>query len=174
MPISCATCSIRGSRIDQHGPGSASRYEWGGTQTRNFFAGPTVADIEYELLTSGTRSWRVGLGLFPYKYNRDASNLGEYLFRAGPYPTYIMTGGYSFINSAAVPLQGLKSRYEAGNLSFDAFLVTETTMPPLYDLSLAGVLRYRMLDGAVDVGAGVNLKRLIPIRPSRTVRAAST
>ena len=79
-----------------------------------------------------------------------------------------MTGGYSVITSAAVPLQGLKSRYEAGNLSFDAFLVTETTMPPLYDLSLAGVLRYRMLDGAVDVGAGVNLKRLVPIRPSRT------
>lgn len=142
--------------------------EWGGTQTRNFFAGPTVADIEYEMLESGSRSWRLGLGLFPYKYNRDASNLGEYLFRAGPYPTYIMTGGYSFINSASAPLQGLKSRYEAGNFTFDAFLVTETVMPPLYDLSLAGVVRYRMLEGAVDVGAGVNLKRLVPIRPSRT------
>lgn len=142
--------------------------EWGGTQTRNFFAGPTVADIEYEVLESGTRSWRVGLGLFSYKYNRDAANLGEYLFRAGPYPTYIMTGGYSFINSASAPLQGLKSRYQAGNFTFDAFLVTETVMPPLYDLSLAGVVKYRMLDGAVDLGAGVNLKRLVPIRPSRT------
>ncbi len=142
--------------------------EWGGTQTRNFFAGPTVADIEYEMLESGSRSWRLGLGLFSYKYNRDASNLGEYLFRAGPYPTYIMTGGYSFINSASAPLQGLKSRYEAGNLTVDAFLVTETVMPPLYDLSLAGVVRYRMLEGAVDLGAGINLKRLVPIRPSRT------
>src|SRR5690606_26483278 len=142
--------------------------EWGGTQTRNFFAGPTVADIEYEVLESGTRSWRVGLGLFSYKYNRDAANLGEYLFRAGPYPTYIMTGGYSFINSASAPLQGLKSRYQAGNFTFDAFLVTETVMPPLYDLSLAGVVRYRALDGAVDLGAGVNFKRLVPIRPSRT------
>ena len=142
--------------------------EWGGTQTRNFFAGPTVADVEYELQPGREGSWRVGMGLFPYKYNRDAANLGEYLFRAGPYPTYIMTGGYSFVNSASTQLQGLKTRYTAGNLSLDAFLVTETVMPPLYDLSLAGVVRYRALDGAVDLGAGVNFKRLVPIRPSRT------
>ena len=142
--------------------------EWGGTQTRNFFAGPTVADAEYELFPGRDRSWRLGLGLFPYKYNRDAANLGEYLFRSGPYPTYIMTGGYSFVNSASVPLQGLKSLYRAGDLSVDAFLVTETTMPPLYDLSLAAVVRYSAWDGLVDVGAGVNLKRIVPVRPSRT------
>ena len=142
--------------------------EWGGTQTRNFFAGPTVADVEYELLPGADASWRVGLGMFPYKYNRDAVNLGEYLFRTGPYPTYILTGGYSFINSAASMQQGLKSRFTAGNLTVDAFLVSETVMPPLYDLSLAGVVRYRAFDGLIDLGAGVNFKRLVPIRPSRT------
>jgi hypothetical protein len=142
--------------------------EWGGTQTRNFFSGPTVADVEYELLPGSDRSWRVGLGLFPYKYNRDAANLGEYLFRTGPYPTYILTGGYSFVNSASIPLQGLKSRYQAGDVSLDVMLVTETTMPPQYDLSLAGVLRYKAFDGLLDLGAGVNFKRLVPIRPSRT------
>jgi hypothetical protein len=142
--------------------------EWGGTQSRNFFAGPTVADIEYEVLPGQENSWRVGLGLFPYKYNRDAANLGEYLFRAGPYPTYILTGGYSLINSSAAQLQGLKSRYQAGNFSFDALFVSETVLPPLYDLSLAGIVRYSMWEGAVEVGAGVNFKRLVPIRPSRT------
>lgn len=142
--------------------------EWGGTQTRNFFSGPTVADVEYELLPGSDRSLRVGLGLFPYKYNRDASNLGEYLFRTGPYPTYILTGGYSFVNSASMPLQGLKARYGTGDLTVDVMLITETTMPPLYDLSLAGVVKYGILDGLLDVGAGVNFKRLIPIKPSRT------
>lgn len=142
--------------------------EWGGTQSRNFFAGPTVADIEYEVLPARDNSWRVGMGLFPYKYNRDASNLGEYLFRAGPYPTYILTGGYSLINSSSAQLQGLKSRYQAGAFSFDALFVSETVMPPLYDLSLAGIVRYSMAEGAVEVGAGVNFKRLVPIRPSRT------
>ncbi len=142
--------------------------EWGGTQSRNFFAGPTVADVEYELLPGSDHSLRVGLGMFPYKYNRDAANLGEYLFRAGPYPTYILTGGYSFVGSASAPLQGLKSRYESGGLTLDAFLLTETVMPPLYDLSLAAVARYRAFDGLLDLGAGVNLKRLVPVRPSRT------
>jgi hypothetical protein len=142
--------------------------EWGGTQTRNFFAGPTVADVEYELRPGSDKSWRVGLGLFPYKYNRDAANLGEYLFRSGPYPTYLLTGGYSFVNSASMQLQGLKSRFTAGNFSADVFLLTETTMPPLYDLSLAAVTRYRALDGLLDLGAGVNFKRIVPIRPSRT------
>jgi hypothetical protein len=142
--------------------------EWGGTQYRNFFAGPTVADIEYELLPYSGWSWRVGAGLFPYKYNPDAVNLGEYLFRSGPYPTYIMTGGYSFVNSASASLQGLKSRFEGGNLTVDVFFVTETVMPPLYDFSLAGVVRYSAFDGLLDVGAGVNFKRLVPVRPSKT------
>lgn len=142
--------------------------EWGGTQSRNFFAGPTVADVEYEFMPGSGRSLRVGAGLFPYKYNRDAANLGEYLFRAGPYPTYILTGGYSFVNSASAPLQGLKARFESGNLTLDAFLLTETVMPPLYDLSLAAVARYRAFDGLLDLGAGVNFKRIVPVRPSRT------
>jgi hypothetical protein len=142
--------------------------EWGGTQTRNFFAGPTVADVEYELRPGSPRSWRVGVGLFPFKYNRDAANLGEYLFRSGPYPTYIMTGGYSFINSASAQLQGFKTRFQAGNLTVDGFLLTETVMPPLYDLSLAAVARYRAFDGLLDLGAGVNFKRIVPIRPSKT------
>lgn len=142
--------------------------EWGGTQSRNFFAGPTVADVEYEVMPGRERSLRLGLGLFSYKYNPDAANLGEYLFRSGPYPTYIMTGGYSFVGSAAVPLQGLKTRYTAGNFSAEGFLISETTMPPLYDLSLAGVVKYRAFDGLLDMGAGVNFKRLIPIRASRT------
>src|SRR6185295_7047841 len=140
-----------------------------GSQYKNFFVGPTEADIEYQLLNNASESWRVGLGIFPYKYNPDASNLGEYLFRSGPYPTYIMTGSYVFLNNSAASLQGLKSFFTLGkNLSADVFLTTETTMPPLYDLSLAAMVKYRVAEGLLDLGAGVNFKRLIPIKPSRT------
>ncbi len=140
---------------------------WGGTQNRMFFVGPAVADLEYRAL-QGNTDWKVGLGMFGYKYNPDASNLGEYLFRSGPYPTYIMTGGYSLVNNTSSTLQGLKSFLSFGNLKADLFLTTETTMPPLYDLSLAGVFKYSLAGGLLDLGAGVNFKRLIPIRPSRT------
>ncbi len=141
---------------------------WGGTQYRSFFIGPTTADVEYEAFNDNAKSLYVGMGIFPYKYNPDASNLGEYLFRTGPYPTYIMTGGYSFVNNSGASLQGLKSRFTLGKFSADVFLTTETVMPPLYDLSLAGVIKYSLADGLLDLGAGVNLKRLVPLRPSKT------
>lgn len=142
--------------------------EWGGTQYKSFFVGPSVADLEYKVFSENDRELRLGLGMFGYKYNPDAANLGEYLFRTGPYPNYIMTGGYSFLNNSAATLQGLKGFYRNGNLTFDVFLTTETVMPPLYDLSLAGMIKYRIADGLMDVGLGVNAKRLIPIRPSKS------
>jgi hypothetical protein len=144
--------------------------EWGGTQYRSFFIGPSIAEVEYEVLDAHgeAASWRVGMGMFPVKYNPDAANLGEYLFRTGPYPTYILNGGYVYVNGANASLQGAKSRFTLGNLSADVFLTTETTMPPLYDLSLAGIIKYRAVDGLLDLGAGINFRRLIPIHPSRT------
>jgi hypothetical protein len=47
-------------------------------------------------------------------------------------------------------------------------LTTETNLPPLYDLSLAGIVKYSVGGGILDVMAGVNFKRLVPIRPSKT------
>ncbi len=142
--------------------------EWGGTQYKNFFVGPSEANVEYRWLSGEGREIGLGFGQFGYKYNPDATNLGEYLFRTGPYPNYILTGGYSFINSAYANLQGLKARFHQGSLSVDLFLTTETVMPPLYDLSLAGVMKYSVGGGLLELGLGINAKRLIPIRPSKT------
>jgi hypothetical protein len=141
---------------------------WGGTQYRSYFIGPAVADFEYTALESPNHQWIVGLGMFNFKYNPQASNLGEYLFRSGPYPTYVMTGAYGFIQNSAATLQGAKSRFKAGNWTADLFLTTETIMPPMYDLSLAGVLKYATPESLLTVGLGVNLKRLVSIRPSKT------
>jgi hypothetical protein len=141
---------------------------WGGTQYRSYFIGPAVADFEYLALETPTQKWMVGMGMFNYKYNPQASNLGEYLFRSGPYPTYVMTGAYGFINNSAATLQGAKSRFTAGNFSADLFLTTETTMPPMYDLSLAGVVKYTTPESLLTAGLGVNLKRLVSVRPSKT------
>jgi hypothetical protein len=138
---------------------------WGGTQYKNFFNGPTVADANYSF-----GSGSIGLGMFPFKYNRDAHNLGEYLFRSGPYPGYIGSGGYSYVGDNQAYLQGFKSKWTFGNLSADLLLLTETSVPPLYDLSLAGLVRYSIGEGLLDLTGGVNLKRLVPIRPSRTSR----
>jgi hypothetical protein len=47
-------------------------------------------------------------GIFPIKYNPDARDLGEYLYRSGTYPGVVYTGGWSYLNSAAYMAQGLR------------------------------------------------------------------
>lgn len=139
------------------------------TQNKAFFIGPTVADFTYATALGGG-TWSAGAGMFPYKYNAQASNLGEYLFRTGPYPTFIWSGGYAFVNDNHAVLQGFRTGYTRGGWSADLLLTTETVFSPLYDLSLAGVTRYALGDGLLELIGGVNFKRLLPVRPSRTER----
>ncbi len=143
---------------------------YGSSMYKLFFFGPSVAKAMYAFGNPDAPVLSLGGGLFPYKYNSDAADLGEYLFRSGPYPTYIMTGGVTFINDNSAYLQGFQANLHLGNLKVDALLTTETSLPPLYDLSLAVVGDYSIADGLVDVGAGVNFKRMIPINPDRTQR----
>lgn len=142
---------------------------WGGDQYRDFFVGPTIADFEYRR-DLGPGAWSIGMGMFPFKYNPDAANLGEYLFRSGPYPNYIWSGGYAYVGANQAYLQGLRSRFTSGNFSADVLLLTETTIPPLYDLSLASILKYTAGGGLLELTGGVNFKRLVPIHPSKTKR----
>lgn len=138
--------------------------EFGGSQYKAFFIGPTVAEGVY----SFGPGFSLGMGMFPYKYNRDARNLGEYLFRSGPYPTFLTTGGFTLVNDASASLQGFKARGRIGGVTLDALLVTETSLPPLYDWSLAALVGYSTPGGLLEAGAGANFKRLIQVRPSRT------
>lgn len=136
-----------------------------------FFYGPSIAKATYTFTDpEQADGFRLGGGLFPFKYNPDAANLGEYLFRSAPYPTYLTTGGLFFVGDNAAYLQGLHAQWRRGGFSVDGLLVTETFMPPLYDWSLAFLATYRIADGLAEVGAGVNFKRLIQIDPDRTVR----
>lgn len=136
-----------------------------------FFFGPSIAKATYTFGDpASSDGLRVGGGLFPFKYNPDAANLGEYLFRSAPYPSYLTTGGLLFVGDNSAYLQGLHANWRMGGLSLDGLFVTETFMPPLYDWSLALLASYRIADGIAEVGAGVNFKRLVQINPDRTVR----
>jgi hypothetical protein len=142
-------------------------------QRKAFFLGPARTEAVYHFGEDPRSPWlMVGTGMFPYKYNPDVSNLGEYLFRSRAYPTILNTGGYVFIGSAGATLQGFQANLRKGNLKADALLVTETELAPFYDWSLALVASYSVADGLLDVGAGVNFQHLIPVRPSRTTAEA--
>ncbi|MDB5102980.1 MAG: hypothetical protein JWP91_669 [Fibrobacteres bacterium] len=139
-----------------------------GSQHKGFFLGPTKAMADYHFGDPENPKVTLGAGMFMYKYNDDASDLGEYLYRSGAYPNYTVTGGYLLVNSAAANLQGLKSSLHFGNFKADLLLTTETSLAPLYDWSLGAIAGYSIAGGLLDLGAGVNFKRLIQVKPSRT------
>jgi hypothetical protein len=141
-----------------------------GSQRKAFFVGPTVTEAAYAFGDPGHPFLSLAMGMFPYKYNPEASDLGEYLFRTVPYPSVVMTGGYALANSAAAYLQGARASLRRGGLSLDLMLLTETTLAPLYDGSVAAVGAYRTPGGLLEIGAGVDFKRLLPVYPERTSR----
>jgi len=98
-------------------------------------------------------------GLFPFKYNPDARNLGEYLFRSGTYPAYIIT----MFDFAYARLSGFRLSSDLfGILHQDMLLTMETDIHPFNDFTLSYIAeagRGKAIDGAL----GVSLAHLFPV-----------
>jgi hypothetical protein len=104
------------------------------------------------------------LGLFNYKYNPDVRDLGEFLFRTGTYPAYIINN----FDFAMARLCGLQVRTRpVNNLTLDAIFISELQYYPLYDFSLAFLAEYNFFK-AFSFGAGVDFARIIPVDPTKT------
>ena len=106
-----------------------------------------------------TFSFDAAVGVMPFKYNEDAKNLGEYLFRTGEHPAYIQTS----FDYAYATLTGIRLNAQVFNsLSIDVLLTQETQVMPMNDLSLSVLAGYKVSD-VLDIGAGVMFDRLIPM-----------
>jgi hypothetical protein len=104
------------------------------------------------------------LGMFTYKYNAEATNFGEYLFRTGTYPTFVVTD----FDFPKVRLLGAYLTTDAvKNLHADLLALSEYQYFPLYDFSLAAIADYKLFD-ALDIGAGIDFARLFPVNSSKT------
>lgn len=148
--------------------------QFGGSQYKLFFVGPAIARVDYKFGNTEHPVFTLGGGMFPFKYNTDAVNLGEYLFRSTPYPTTLMTGGLNNVNDNSANVQGLIATYTKNQFSADFLLTTQTSLPPLYDGSLAGIAHYTSESGFLSLGAGVNFQRLFEVRPSHTQKKAAS
>jgi hypothetical protein len=110
----------------------------------------------------------VTFGRFPYKYDPDARNLGEYLFRSGTYPAYLITN----FDQPFARLTGLKLSSDLfgnsfGKLHQDLMLTFETDIPPYYDASLSYIADYDV--GKIfSAGLGVEFAHLISVDESQT------
>lgn len=119
---------------------------------------------------------QIAIGFFPYKYNPQATNMGEYLFnyRTGAYAPYIIN---DFDNCKA-RLLGFKISSELfGSLKQDLLFTSEMAVgnngnTPAGDYSLSYVAGYNVKK-IFDVGAGICFSRLVPIDPSQTTPLAN-
>ncbi len=112
-----------------------------------------------------TKPFSVTLGLFPYKYNPDVKNLGEYLFRTMAYPSYINAN----FDQPFVRILGLKfsSLLLGGNLRQDLILSNEWEQYPTKDFSLAYVAGMN-IGNIVDIGIGGQAFHLFSVRGNYT------
>jgi hypothetical protein len=120
----------------------------------------TEANASYLFGDVNSSSLSVMAGLFPYKYNPEARNLGEYLFRSGTYPAYLINN----FDRAYARLTGFKVSSEllGGNLHQDLIYNVETEIPPFYDGSLSYLVDYNFKK-IFDIGAGISFAHLVSV-----------
>jgi hypothetical protein len=122
-------------------------------------------------LFSDNDTMLVEFGYFPFKYNPQSTNLGEYLFRSNTYPPVVLSG---FENSIDKPkLGGLHLGYGCnalGKLRQDLLLTSELDIYPLHDLNLAYIATWAP-HPVFTIGAGVECARLIVFDPQKTTPA---
>ena len=101
----------------------------------------------------------VGVGFFPFKYNPDATNFGEYLFRVNPYPQYLVT----HFDASYQRLLGLRiSSNPVRGVKLDAMLTSEVYLWPLRDYSLSFLASFDRFK-PFEVGAGIIADRMLSV-----------
>ncbi|HUI92953.1 MAG TPA: hypothetical protein VLX68_11960 [Chitinivibrionales bacterium] len=107
------------------------------------------------------------LGYFPFKYNPDARDLGEYLYRSGCYPAVL----FNQFDFALARLLGLKISSDLGPSLFhthlDLILNASTDMPPFFDLNLGGIATFDMAK-IFNLGVGAMYQSLVPANDGLT------
>jgi hypothetical protein len=133
-----------------------------------FGPGITQAQALYKFGDPGNPWGALRVGYFGYKYNPDAKNLGEYLFRAGAYPTFAVTGGWSIMDNAQAKLQGVELSLTQldGALKHSFLLYNERDFRPPGDFTPAYIGEYTK--GPFQIGAGVSFYHYLPLKDKET------
>lgn len=130
--------------------------------TKNLRQDVYVADLfaQFHFGEAEMPKFLAQVGYFPFKYNPDARNFGEYLFRTGTYPIWFDMG-------FDTPWQRLLGLHTQTNffksLQIDLLLASSTVAPAM-DWSLAGLVNYDVAAKKfVGIGAGVDFANLMSV-----------
>ncbi|MBN1307660.1 MAG: hypothetical protein JXA18_07080 [Chitinispirillaceae bacterium] len=145
-------------------------------QYRYLYFYPYLSSAQFTHLFGNVEKPLVTLhaGYFPFKYNRDVRNLGEYLFRTGTYPQYLLNSvdfplarvmgihaafsGKSLIHGEEASLSIAEQILT--NLSVDALLYFNLQWYAVGDGNLAIMLSDRMA-GFFEFGLGITFNSII-------------
>ena len=122
-------------------------------------------------------SLQVEAGYFPYKYNPQVRNLGEYLFRTYCYPPVML----NLFDRTFTELMGVRVGNTLGGiLHHDLILNSETKQYPFYDFSLSYLIDIKNPEflfarpNYITLGGGIQLYRWIPVREDLSVYHSNT
>lgn len=100
-------------------------------------------------------AFRAEAGIFPYKYNSYATNLGEYLFRTRVMPIQVRTGGLDVIEAAGGHLTGFHfNGHIPGGFHWDAFYTYNMDRTPLKAQSVTLMAGYKHQE-VFELGVGL-------------------
>ncbi len=137
------------------------------TKKINFGPGISEASTQYDF----TPALTLKFGYFGYKYNPDASNLGEYLLRSEAYPTILQNGtvgDWVWLGNEYKSM-GTKLTWDllGGAFRQDLMVFSDFYVSPLFDFSPSYVGTWKVTK-SFEISAGLSLHRWIPIKPSET------
>jgi hypothetical protein len=118
-----------------------------------------------DFLYSKSESFNLGIGYFPVKYNPDARNLGEYLFRSGTYPQYLTTNfDYALARVTGINAYGTLW----GGLNYKALLTVNTEGATIGDLNLSFLASGSLVDKFIDLGGGISFCNIVSANSRHT------
>jgi len=122
------------------------------------------AYADYSLGDQESPFLNITAGYFPFKYNPDARDFGDYLFRINPYPQFLQTT-FDMPYSQLLGLRVGTTLFSS--LRADVLLTSETVLWPLRDFSPSAVVSYKIMNFG-ELGAGVMWDRLLSVDNSLT------
>jgi hypothetical protein len=139
----------------------------GATRRYYYYLYLTQAELTHTLKFGDNITMNVGGGYFPYKYNDDVKNLGEYLFRSTVYPQTLTTEfDYPFARLAGLYLRNSYSD-NVNKANLDILLTTATEWMAVGDINLSILAKYNF-DRFFEIGAGVSFSSLISVDKNST------
>jgi hypothetical protein len=109
-------------------------------------------------------------GYMLYKYDPQATNLGEYLFRSMTYPQVLFTQ-FDFTQARILGLR-LNSKLWDKRIVSDLFITSAADFYPMYDFSIAYVGSIKPVD-AVEIGYGADFDRVLSVDKTKTTPKTS-